>query len=105
MDMKLPSSTGDFPYWRTHGRFLEVASFKEVFVKIVICNATHVEDVINALGLIKEVNPAATIILQPDSNESQAVLDSKIEYYKILCEERSLACCTIPQIHKFIGVK
>jgi len=105
MDVKLPSSTGDFPYWRTHRRFLEIASLKDVFVKIVICHSTHVEDVINALDLIKEVNPAATIILQPDSNEPLSALDSKIEYYKILCEQRSLASCTIPQIHKFIGVK
>lgn len=105
MDIKLPSSTGEFPYWRTHRRFLEIASLKEVFVKIVICHSTHVEDVINALDLVKEVNPAATIIFQPDSNTPLSALDSKIEYYKILCEERLLASCTIAQIHKFLGIK
>ncbi len=105
MDIKLPSSTEDFPYWRTHRRFLEIASLKDVFIKMVVCHSTYVEDVINALDLIKEVNPTATIILQPDSNEPFIDLDSKIEYFKILSERRSLATCTIPQMHKFMGIK
>lgn len=105
MDLKLPSSTGDFPYWRIHKRFLKVASLKEVFVKIVICKSTHIEDIINALDLVKEVNPAAVIILQPDSNEPFVNLDSKIEYFKILCEQRFLANVTMPQMHRLIGLK
>ncbi len=105
MDIKLPSSTGEFPYWRTHRKFLETASLKEVFVKIVICKSTHIEDIINALDLIKGVNPAVTVILQPDSNETFATLDSKIEYYKMLCENHYLCGCTIPQVHKLAGWK
>lgn len=105
MDMKLPSSTGDFPYWRTHRRFLEVASAKEVFVKMVICNSTRTQDVRDALDLIKEVNPAATVIFQPDTNTRSAALDSKIEHFKLLCDQRFLASCAIPRIHKLAGLK
>jgi organic radical activating enzyme len=105
MDMKLPSSTGHFPCWRAHRQFLEVASLKEVFVKMVICDSTRSEDLINALDLVKEINPAATIIFQPNSFDDQARLDKTIEYFKMLSEERFLACCTIPQVHKFIGVR
>jgi len=105
MDMKLPSSTGEFPCWRMHKKFLETASRKEVFVKIVICKSTHIEDIINAFDLIEGINPAVTVVLQPDSNETSFALDSKIESYKMLCENHFLSGCTIPQMHKFIGVK
>ncbi|MBM3245998.1 MAG: 7-carboxy-7-deazaguanine synthase QueE [Candidatus Omnitrophica bacterium] len=104
MDIKLPSSTGSFPYWRAHQEFLKTASLKEVFVKMVICHSTRVEDIINALGLVKEVNPAATIILQPDSAGEPLALDRKIEYFKMLSEDHSLVSCAIPQMHKIIGV-
>lgn len=105
MDVKLPSSTGEFPYWKAHRNFLKVASAKETFVKIVVCKSTHIEDIFNALDLIKEVNPWVITVLQPDSNDLSFELDSKIEYYKILCERRALVSCHIPQIHKKIGVR
>jgi len=105
MDVKLPSSTGEFPYWRIHKKFLKTASHKEVFVKIVICKSTHIEDIINAFDLIKGINPAVTVVFQPDSNDTSFALDSKIESYKMLCEDHLLSGCTIPQVHKITGWK
>jgi organic radical activating enzyme len=105
MDYKLPSSTGDVPYWRAHQRFLEIASLKEVFVKMVISNATETEDVLRALNLIRETNRAVTVVLQPNSNENGFTLDKKIDYYKALCEDYALATCKIPQLHKLIGAE
>lgn len=105
MDFKLPSSTGQFPYWKAHRRFLEIASSKEVFIKMVICNSTQTEDLLDAVDLIKETNPAATLILQPNSNEERVMLETKIQYYRIICEDNFLASCIIPQVHKIIEVK
>lgn len=105
MDCKLPSSTGEFPCWKAHQRFLEIASSKEVFVKMVICNSTQTQDVLESLNLIRETNPAVTVILQPNSNEGGFMLDSKLEYYSALCAESSLASCIIPQMHKIIELR
>ena len=105
MDIKLPSSTGDFSYWRTHRKFLEIASSKEIFVKLVICKSTHVEDIIKAVHLIRWVNSAITVILQPDTHDASFSIDKKIEYYKTLCENHYLSSCVIPQVHKAIGYR
>lgn len=105
MDCKLPSSTGDFPYWKAHQRFLEIAFSKEVFVKIVICNSTRTEDLIRILNLIRKINQAVTIILQPNSNENGFALIKKMDYYKTLCEENFFATCVIPQLNKLIGMQ
>lgn len=105
MDFKLPSSTGDFPYWKAHRRFIDIASSKEVFIKIVICNSTQTEDLMSALNLIKEINRAVTIILQPNSNEEGFILEKKIGYYQALCEENFFTSCVIPQLNKLIGME
>ena len=105
MDFKLPSSTGRAPCWKAHKKFLEIAVTKELFIKMVICNSTRTEDLMQALKLIKESNRAVTIILQPNSNEQGFMLERKIEYYRTLCEDNSFASCIIPQMHKLIGAK
>lgn len=105
MDCKLPSSTGDSPCWQAHRKFLEIASCKEVFIKIVVCNSTRSEDLLCLLDLLKQANIALTLILQPDSSENSFLLDNKLEYYKALCENEHFSSCIIPQIHKLIGVK
>jgi organic radical activating enzyme len=105
MDCKLPSSTGDYPRWQAHRKFLEVASSREVFIKIVVCNSTQADDLLYLLGLLKQTNIAATLILQPNSAENGFLLNNKLEYYKALCEEEHFASCIIPQMHKVIGVK
>lgn len=105
MDCKLPSSTNDFPCWKAHRRFIKIASAKEIFIKMVICNSTQTEDFLRALNLIKASNEAVTIVLQPNSNEEGFLLDRKMEYYKMLCEENFFASCVIPQIHKAVKVE
>jgi len=62
MDFKLPSSTDMGMLWGMHRKFLKVASKKEVFLKVVICQSTTEEDLIEALWLIKETAPS-TILL------------------------------------------
>jgi len=105
MDWKLPSSTGGFPCWKAHKRFLEIASQKDVFVKLVICESTQADDFMIALKMIKEVNPLVMAVLQPNSQELGQSLFSKINFYKVLCEDESITSCMIPQVHKFAGVR
>lgn len=105
MDLKLPSSSGMGNLWQMHRKFLKVAVKKEVFLKAIICQGTQEEDLLEALGLIREVSPSSVLVLQPNSYENQMVLNEKLSRFKeIACQQRVTAC-VIPQIHKIAGVR
>jgi len=105
MDLKLPSSTGLNNFWDAHRLFLEVASAKEVFIKVVICERTEEGDLIDALRLIREVARNAILILQPDSGASSESLINKLDGFKDICRRERVTTCVIPQMHKIMGVK
>jgi len=105
MDIKLPSSTGMGELWLLHRKFLEISSKKEVFLKTVVCQSTQEKDLIEAIKLIKEVNRAAILVLQPNSYETQEQMAEKLERFKDICRKERVTACVIPQMHKIIGVK
>ena len=67
MDIKLPSATGLSPYWKEHRKALEIAYMKEAFVKIVFTKESTVSEIIEAAGLIAQVDDKIPLILQPVS--------------------------------------
>lgn len=105
MDLKLPSSTGLKDFWYHHRRFLEVASKKEVFLKMVICQSTNEEDLREGLRLIGEVNKGLILVLQPNSYEDSKAMQEKLELFKNIARENHITACIIPQLHKKIGIK
>lgn len=105
MDLKLPSSTSVEKFWVAHRKFFKIASRKEVFLKAVICRSTSKNDLREALGLIREINRAAILILQPNSYEDYAQLEPKMQDFKDLCAIEGVTSCIIPQIHKVMGVR
>jgi len=105
MDLKLPSSTGLKDFWYHHRRFLEVASKKEAFLKMVICHSTNQEDMKEGLRLIKEVNKALILVLQPNSYEESGSMWEKLELFKDIAKDNHITACIIPQLHKKIGIK
>ncbi|MCX7927644.1 MAG: 7-carboxy-7-deazaguanine synthase QueE [Candidatus Omnitrophica bacterium] len=105
MDFKLPSSTGMRSFWDEHRLFLEIASHKEVFIKIVVTESTSEEDIHRAINLIQNTAPSCCVVLQPDSSQiKKDLLSEKIEDFKKIFEKAYIACCVIPQIHKLLGV-
>jgi len=105
MDLKLPSSAGMGYLWGLHRRFLEIASEKEVFLKVVVCQSTKEEDLREMLVLIKGTNKAMILILQPNSYENYSRMEEKIEGFKDICLEENVTTCIIPQMHKIMGVQ
>ena len=105
MDLKLASSTGIINFWASHRRFLEIASKKEVFLKIVVCQSTREEDLLEAIHLIKETNKAMVLVLQPNSLENDIYLDKKTEDFRDICIRENITTCVIPQVHKITGVR
>ncbi len=66
MDFKLPSSAGCGSFLKQHEEFFKRASDKDIFVKMVICKDTRIEDVLEAGSLIAAMKPDIAVILQPN---------------------------------------
>ncbi len=105
MDFKFPSSTGGRGFWNEHRRFLKVACRKDVFIKAVVCASTLESDLREAVRVIREIDPASILVLQPDSSADYSDIEEKIRRFKYICISENIAVCIIPQIHKLVGVK
>jgi len=105
MDIKLPSSTGGKSFYNEHKRFLEIASTKELLIKMVICNSTLESELREAVDLIKEKNKYAVLVLQPNSEEEKNLLFEKTAHFKQICMKEDIITCVIPQMHKIINVR
>jgi organic radical activating enzyme len=105
MDLKLPSSTGLNDFWDDHRLFLEIASQKECFLKVVVLPSTHEDDLRTGLRLIRETAKDAVLILQPDSGNNNVSLGRKLDNFKDICRRERVTACIIPQVHKITGVR
>ena len=106
MDFKLPSSTGMGEYWREHRRFLKLALKKEVFVKMVICSSTELEDLKQAVGLILKLRAKKVpVVLQPNFFELGRELLAKTRSLEKYCSRYLPRVEVIPQLHRMTGVK
>jgi len=105
MDMKLPSSGKMVNVWGMHRRFLKIASRKEVFLKSVICESTKEDDLREALNIIKEVDPGAIYVLQPNYYDKGPALKQKLEDFRDICQQERVTACVIAQMHKITGLR
>lgn len=67
MDVKLDSVDGQGVDLEVHRRFLELASRKRVFVKIVVGASTDLDQLREAVRMVDEVSPEIEVFLQPVS--------------------------------------
>lgn len=105
MDIKLPSSTQCKAYWHEHEEFLRTAKEKDVFVKVVISNATAREDVRRAADLVSRILPEAPFILQPNYFDMKDGVVAKCIEFQKDCQKYLSDVRIIPQMHKFLKVR
>lgn len=106
MDIKLPSMLSGSDYRDKHREFLLIATQKEVFVKLVITEHTSNDDIQQTALLIRDINPAIPLVLQPvTANDNRIlppnakrVLDIQSMILDFLINVR-----VIPQTHKILG--
>jgi 7-carboxy-7-deazaguanine synthase len=110
MDLKLPSSLGR-ECWDEQTECLQLASARNVFVKIVVDENTGGEEIARAVSLIAGVEKSIPLVLQPESGilfsgmqARQRLLSRVIEYQgramKILRDVR-----IIPQCHRILNMR
>ena len=105
MDIKLPSSTEEKPFWEKHEEFLKLAAQKQIYAKIVVTKQTVEKEILQALKLVRKASRTTPVILQPVTpintilppTETQ-LLNWHYKALKLLPDVR-----VIPQTHKLIG--
>ena len=104
MDMKLPSDINS-EHWLEHEKFLQIASGKDVYVKIVVSDESTTEDFDKALDIIKNVDDNILLVLQPitpmgglHEAKPQKMLDWQSHALTVLKNVR-----VIPQTHKMMN--
>lgn len=108
MDFKLPSSATAAPLWRFHKEFLKIALKKNVFIKAVVTNKTHLADIIEARNVIAKFDKDIILILQPATpitNRDKAVPVNRLNNYRSISAERLANVRVIPQMHKLMGIE
>ena len=107
MDFKLPSSTGDKDYWERHKEFLNIARKKNCFIKAVITNETNNTDIKKAIEIIRDVDKALLLVLQPvwPMKDVERTKSSLLFDYLFLAEKKLENVRIMPQMHKVLRVK
>lgn len=105
MDFKLPSSTGQESYFTQHREFLKLARAKEVFVKAVISDSTVSDDLDITVKIIKAIDKAIPLILQPDTRQLSYGLFRTMADFRTSALEQLENVRIVPQMHKLVGVK
>ena len=109
MDFKLPSSTKEKEFWKSHLEFLKLASKKKVFVKAVVTHETACSDIEKAVSLVNSVDKNIPLILQPAapvksigrSKNNGAIMG----IINAALQNRLGDIRIIPQAHKRLGFK
>ena len=105
MDFKLPSDLAGQNFWREHAEFLQVASQREVFVKIVLSNDTKQDEMKQAIQLIADVNTSIPLILQPVTpiNGVLPIHPDHVLRWQDFALTKLRDVRVIPQTHKIMG--
>ncbi len=105
MDVKLPSSTGMAPLWDEHVNFLRTAWGKDIYIKIVVSNATAMDDMIKAVGMISKGDPSMPLFLQPNHFEIDKGVMAKCSELQNYCLNYLSDVRIVPQMHKFMKIQ
>lgn len=103
-DIKLPSCTGSEEIWHIHERFMEIASVKDLFIKVVFDENITEDEILKTASIAAKYR--AELILQPKMNRNNISIDGDF-IYKILLRflDKYKKVRVIPQVHKFLNVQ
>lgn len=105
MDVKLPSSSGCPGLWECHRDFLRVAVQAEVFVKIVVNQASEDWEIEKACKIVADASSAIPLILQPETSPDCQITLQPLRILELqeIATRFISKVRVIPQTHKFMG--
>jgi len=103
-DIKLPSAAGLSPMWEEHEKFLEIASEKEVFAKVVFDENITDFEIHKITHLCKKFD--IELILQPKMSGNNLNLSPEFMRKTLdKCLKIHTKTRLIPQVHKFLNIE
>jgi 7-carboxy-7-deazaguanine synthase len=106
LDLKLPSCPGVRMDWDDARRCLEAVKGREAFVKIVVMDDSDPDEIARAAKLVREVDPAIRVVLQPVTPVSAATVEpsgGRLAAFRQRCLDEGVEPLVIPQLHKLAG--
>jgi 7-carboxy-7-deazaguanine synthase len=106
LDLKLPSCPGVRLDWEDARRCLETVRGREAFVKIVVLEDSDPDEVARAARLIREVDPAIRLVLQPVTPVNESTIEPSgrtVSTMREACRREGVEPMVIPQLHKLAG--
>lgn len=106
MDIKLPSNTGEPPFWDAHARFL-AASRGKAYVKVLVDESTDVAEVEQAARLVRREAPDIPVFLQPITTGARRIelTSAALNRFFGALKVQLADVRVIPQIHKVLGIQ
>lgn len=104
MDIKLPSATGS-AVTNEHERFMSVATQRQLYVKMVVCSATEVDEVRAAAAMVGRTGRAIPLVLQPvtECGGVRPPSPDQLLAWQAVCAEYLEDVRVIPQCHRILG--
>lgn len=103
LDLKIPSATGEGPFWRTHDRFLEVVSPKSHYAKIVYDERMTEQEQEELLAIARR-HPTLALVFQPVSPIQKRDMRRCLSIFEKFSAAFPDRVRFIPQMHKFLSI-
>ncbi len=110
-DVKLPSNSGESPFWELHGEFLSLCAAydgPDVYVKMPVDDATSDLEVQRAARMVADLLPDARLYVQPITDPADGSWRLGAARMGALLALAAGECGNTafrPQIHKLLGVR
>jgi len=105
VDLKLESATGTATPWDRHRAFLQLARRKACQVKCIVTRETEADEIVDAAGLLHELDVPAPLILQPVTVAGMPAVDgSRLLQLQYVATQVHADTRIIPQVHPLLGV-
>lgn len=107
MDVKPPSNTGEGAFWEEHAAFLELSRGKDIYVKLLVDEATTDEDIERAAALVAWVQPPIPTFMQPivDPSGSLTISIARLTHLYSIARLQLDSVRVLPQTHKLLGIR
>ncbi|WP_027718338.1 7-carboxy-7-deazaguanine synthase QueE [Desulfovirgula thermocuniculi] len=103
MDIKLPSTAGIRPAWEEHRRFLQLASCRRVFVKLIVDHESREEEIEEALRIIRSAGDIPLVLQPVTAGGKLRAGPAKLFAWQARALEVLSDVRVIPQVHKWLG--
>lgn len=103
LDIKIPSATGEEPYWEAHDRFIQCARQKPHYAKVVY-DERMTDDEIERVRMILNKYTDLSAVFQPVSPIQKRDMKRCLRIFELFSETFSSRVRLIPQIHKFLSI-